>query len=387
MSQFHYMQEWVFLSLPKGYNFLRYILYQQAFASETIREMFLLSKNIIYSSPSPSYPLATSFSTSTFTISPHWVTGFGDRAASFSITISLRKSSNLWTVTPLFEIMCSLEHLKTLEQLKSFFGVGLIYVFDTSARYRVTKLTDLLTVIIPHFTTYPLLGYKWVNYTLWVRCLNITATGIHTTSAGLWLRLPIYAAMNRGASATILRHFPNFVAIPLPVYYRMLDSLNPWWVTGYLCLWAQLTCGIATEYSPRQLSKTLEDVGDISYHTLWHTFTFSRGFTEAIIMSALADDFAGKVWLRKDGKRWDFGIAGVSALSTVLDHFNSFPIPSILSEEFLVWEEFVLCSLERFSRGERHSSHEDTLLDYSLPKYNPIINRLDALRTNRRISK
>lgn len=106
------------------------------------------------------------FSTYSFTTSPHWVTGFCDRAASFGITISLRKSNNMWTVTPLFKIACSIQHLGTLELLKSFFGVGTIYVSKTSARYRVTKLSDLLTVIIPHFSAYPLISYKWVNYTL-----------------------------------------------------------------------------------------------------------------------------------------------------------------------------------------------------------------------------
>ena len=84
-------------------------------------------------------------------------------------------------------------------------------------------------------------------------------------------------------------------------------------------------------------------------------------------MAALSEFFGGNLWLRKDGKRWDFSIAEVSALTTVLDHFNSFPIPSILSQEFLIWEEFVLCSLDRFSRGERHSNHSDSLLELSLP--------------------
>ena len=62
--------------------------------------------------------------------------------------------------------MCSIEHLATLELLQKFFGVGKIYTTKSSATYRVTKLEDLIDIIIPHFTAYPLISTKWVTYTL-----------------------------------------------------------------------------------------------------------------------------------------------------------------------------------------------------------------------------
>ena len=62
--------------------------------------------------------------------------------------------------------MCSIEHLATLELLQKFFGVGKIYTTKSSATYRVAKLGDLIDIIIPHFTAYPLISTKWVTYTL-----------------------------------------------------------------------------------------------------------------------------------------------------------------------------------------------------------------------------
>ncbi len=285
--------------------------------------------------------------------------------------------------------MCSIEHLGILELLKDFFGVGIIYKNQKSARYRVTKLGDLLDVIIPHFTAYPLLSYKWVTYTLWVRCITIIATGSHSTTAGLMAILPIYAAMNRGASAIVLEHFPNLTPVFLPAYGRMFDELNPWWVTGYVTLWAQFTCGIAVDYTPIKHSDgifTSEDTGGVPYDALWHTFSISRGSSEGVVMSALAEFFEGHVWLRDDKTRWDLNVNEVDSLYLVTEHFNAYPIPSIISAEFLVWQEFVLRSYDRLHRGERHSAHSDTLLRFSLGTYNRIIDRLDALRTKRRIN-
>ena len=44
---------------------------------------------------------------------------------------------------------------------------------------------------------------------------------------------------------------------------------------------------------------------------------------------------------RKQGtaSRWDLSVGQVSLLDYVLVHFDSYPLPSILSAEFLIWQE------------------------------------------------
>jgi hypothetical protein len=64
--------------------------------------------------------------------------------------------------------MSSIRHIETLRRLHSFFGVGRLIVLTsgTSVIYRVTKISDLLGVIVPHFVRYPLLSTKSVTFTL-----------------------------------------------------------------------------------------------------------------------------------------------------------------------------------------------------------------------------
>ena len=58
--------------------------------------------------------------------------------------------------------MSSIRHIETLRRLHLFFGVGRLIISPsgTSVTYRVTKLSDLLGTIVPHFTQYPLLSTK-----------------------------------------------------------------------------------------------------------------------------------------------------------------------------------------------------------------------------------
>jgi len=54
-----------------------------------------------------------------------------------------------------------------LERIKDFFGVGSIVIHkDNMVSYRVSKLSDILNVIIPHFTNYPLQSAKSIDFHL-----------------------------------------------------------------------------------------------------------------------------------------------------------------------------------------------------------------------------
>jgi len=236
----------------------------------------------------------------------------------------------------------------------------------------VTRIADLLNVIIPHFTLYPLLSYKWVNYTLWVRAIHIIASGVHTTSAGLLTLLPIYAAMNRGPSLSVIQHFPFVVPVTLPVYTRMFTDLNPWWVTGYLTFWAQFSCGLSNGY-----------LKGVPYHSTWHYFTLSAGTFNHIIMQGIAEFFNGNLYLRTDGSRYDLNITVTDLLVGVCTHFTDYPLPSILSKEFSVWKEFIDIAADRDVSGARYSSKAVTQLWYRIPQLERLIDKLNQLRSNR----
>lgn len=52
--------------------------------------------------------------------------------------------------------------------IKSFFGVGAVYIRSDRklAVYRVTNVNYIKDIIIPHFTNYPLISRKRIDFLL-----------------------------------------------------------------------------------------------------------------------------------------------------------------------------------------------------------------------------
>jgi hypothetical protein len=85
-----------------------------------------------------------------------------------------------------------------LEQIKTFFGIGIVRVnnIKNTVTYSVTKLNDLVTIIIPHFKNYPLFTQKSVDFSLWCNIISIIENGGHLTKEGLNEIISIKSALN-----------------------------------------------------------------------------------------------------------------------------------------------------------------------------------------------
>jgi hypothetical protein len=149
---------------------------------------------------------------------PHWITGFCDRSASFSIIVSQRKSSGKWEIRPTFEILIAQEHKAILDRIHAFFGVGKVMINGKNAVFRVQVLSELVNVIIPHFTAFPLLTTKVITFTVWAQAVALFNAGAHKTEEGFMQIVSIYAAIGRGVSKTVAVHFPNLQPVSLPKY-------------------------------------------------------------------------------------------------------------------------------------------------------------------------
>jgi LAGLIDADG endonuclease len=57
---------------------------------------------------------------------------------------------------------------------KSMLGVGIIRIEGDSAIYIISKLKDLIEIIIPLFSTYPLLNTKHLYFESFKQALDIT---------------------------------------------------------------------------------------------------------------------------------------------------------------------------------------------------------------------
>lgn len=102
-------------------------------------------------------------------LKPEFVTGLLDAEASFSISVhqkSKLKKGN-WVVQAAFQIRMHSKDSDLLALVQQFFkGVG-FFTQDVKANtvnYSVTKLGDLINIIIPHFDSYPLQSAKKLDF-------------------------------------------------------------------------------------------------------------------------------------------------------------------------------------------------------------------------------
>ncbi len=96
-----------------------------------------------------------------------WITGFTDAEGCFSIIVEITNPLK-WKVRASFEINLHSKDSDILYAIRSFFGVGSVYnrVNRDISIYRVTNVKDLMHIIIPHFTMYPLISQKKSDFLL-----------------------------------------------------------------------------------------------------------------------------------------------------------------------------------------------------------------------------
>ena len=254
-----------------------------------------------------------------FNLNPFWITGFCDAEGCFSVIISRRSAYN-WRVTVSFEINLHIKDVAILYKIEKFFGVGSVTIRPKVSKcvYRVTKIEDLINVIIPHFTSYPLISQKCSDFLLWSKVATLMYTKQHLTSTGFNTILSYYAAINKGMSPNVLSAFPDIKAstrekVILP------EKLNPYWVSGFTAGDGGFYVGIR--------SKTDQ---------IYFRFHITQHSRDNQLMNLFINFFGcGKVFLRNNCNRSDFYIQDFSKIfDIVIPHFDSYPLYNAKSLDY-----------------------------------------------------
>ena len=114
---------------------------------------------------------------------PDWVSGFIEGDGSFFITI--RSQTN--HVIAFLSIGLNIRDEFLLVKIQEFFGgIGSIYSNPATkvAEWKISKLAHLIS-IIPHFNSYALCGYKYLNFIIWSEIITLMKAKAHLTSEGL----------------------------------------------------------------------------------------------------------------------------------------------------------------------------------------------------------
>lgn len=214
--------------------------------------------------------------------------------------------------------------------IQSFFkGIGQVGIGTTQnlAYFEVTKLSDLINIIIPHFEKYPLQSAKFVDFLLWKRCVNILLTKEHLDQGGLEKIISIKSAINRGNSQIILDNFPNVEPIKRPTFKISEDPLNPYWITGFSEGDSSFYVSISSKKNEVQLGFAIK-LNERDKPLLKKIQQFFNG------IGNIYDQSSDNANLFKISKRTDLS-------QIILPHFNTYELIGNKKPNFLIWSQIL----------------------------------------------
>lgn len=103
----------------------------------------------------------------------HWLSGFTDGEGCFCLTLAAPRPGTNANPVAFYAITLRLDDLPILRLVQSYLGCGSLTLRPTkgasqpSAEFRVLKVADLVTKVIPHFDLYPLRAKKAEDYQVW----------------------------------------------------------------------------------------------------------------------------------------------------------------------------------------------------------------------------
>lgn len=115
----------------------------------------------------------------------------------------------------------------------SFDGVGGIYEDrEELIKYIVSSNKDLIRIIIPHFSKYPLLSQKRADFELFKQIVEIMSHKEHNTMEGLRQIVNLKASSNDGLTDQLKTAFSDAVPVQRPIVVDQVIQ-DPNWVAGF----------------------------------------------------------------------------------------------------------------------------------------------------------
>jgi hypothetical protein len=182
-----------------------------------IKKKMKNNKSIIGARPEPgvaSHPLNRDFTKARIdeVLNPNWVTGFIDGEGSFIIAILPSTGPTKKKVSLRISVTQKSHSSGVLYELQNFFKCGQVIASSKDCmRFVVQSKEDIINKIIPHFTNYPLITSKELNFESLREASEIVRKGEHLSLEGLnkiWLARDIKNRMNRKRSfEELFNHF------------------------------------------------------------------------------------------------------------------------------------------------------------------------------------
>ena len=265
-------------------------------------------------------------------LNPNFVTGLIDAEGSFMISVRRHsKNKNNWVVQAFMEINMSSRDSSLLVQVQQLFND--IGFFSNKKKinmvsYSVTKLSDIVNIIIPHFKKYHLQSAKSIDFKLWSECVEIMNNKEHITDEGLNRIISLKSILNKGLTEKIKLDFPNINNLERPAFKVSDLPLDPYWVSGFSCM--QGDSSFFVQIIEPKIARAIYQVG---LHE-----------RETPLLYKLQEFFGGVGAISTSSTRsvCRFAVAGTSDLiKNVLPHFLKFELAGSKHSNFIIWSQIL----------------------------------------------
>jgi LAGLIDADG endonuclease len=254
-------------------------------------------------------------------LSPWWVTGITDSEGNFSINYNSKSKK----ISASFKVTQRDHSLVILTDLKDFFGCSNINIDNrkfNAYKFTVSKLSDLINIIIPHFDKYPLVGSKHLDF------LDFKKSVFLLSEHNLEKILLIKDKMNKKRSYEERWNYLD----------NLTFDLKPEWIQVFVDGEGTFQCRIADTIKEGK-----------SYVSVNPTLEIAQSSHDVGVLNAIKDFFnLGYLKPKYDIKSLDQSkkSRSVSRLiinqsKVIVDFFNKYPMLTRKHLDFLDWKKLI----------------------------------------------
>ena len=259
--------------------------------------------------------------------SPSFISGFSDAEGSFVVTILKNPRYKIgWNVQARFQIKLHEKDRALLLLIQNYFGgIGYISKINdkSTVEFRVSDITSLNNIIIPHFEKYTLITNKYKDFIIFKQIVSLMLENKHTNLEGLKEILEYRASLNWGLSESLKESFPSIVPVKrVEIKDNILSNLSSDWLAGF-------SAGESNFFIT------------ISGTKVWLRFSIAQDSRDILLLKSLVEFFnCGYVSQYQNRKVCEFIVTKINDINTyIIPFFDKYKIEGSKYKDYVNFKE------------------------------------------------
>lgn len=260
-------------------------------------------------------------------LSPSFISGFSDAEGSFVVTILKNPRYKIgWNVQARFQIKLHEKDRALLLLIQNYFGgIGYISKINdkSTVEFRVSDITSLNNIIIPHFEKYTLITNKYKDFIIFKQIVSLMLENKHTNLEGLKEILEYRASLNWGLSESLKESFPSIVPVKrVEIKDNILSNLSTDWLAGF-------SAGESNFFIT------------ISGTKVWLRFSIAQDSRDILLLKSLVEFFnCGYVSQYQNRKVCEFIVTKINDINTyIIPFFDKYKIEGSKHRDYVNFKE------------------------------------------------